>query len=184
MFLIIINGGDLLPSTYRFKVLLLGDSAVGKTTLVNRFIQGKFSSDYKMTIGVDIMSKNINLNGNEVVLSIWDIAGQDRFRSFRSVFYRGASGALLIFDLTRTSSFENLTNWIDELHSYTKVGIPKIIIGNKLDLVNMRMVKKEDGIKLAQQYNSMYLETSAKTGEGVDEAFKKLAALSIKECKK
>ena len=164
----------MAKSSYRFKILLLGDSAVGKTTLVNKFIQGKFSADYKMTIGVDIMTKTLNIDGTEVVLSIWDIAGQDRFRSFRSVFYRGASGALVVFDLTRLSSFQNLDRWVSELLEFVGRRIPLVFIGNKADLANMRMVKDSEAINYVKKLNSTY-----KTGQGVDECFTVLSKLAL-----
>ena len=168
-----------MPKTYKFKMLLLGDPAVGKTTLVTKFVHGKFSGDYKMTIGVDIMRKDIIINKNQVILSIWDIAGQDRFRNFRNIFYKGSSGALIVFDLTRQSSFENLNKWIKELKEFTNNTTPFIIIGNKSDLIDMRMIKKEEIIKFSDQNNYKFIETSAKTGEGVDDSFFELAKIKL-----
>lgn len=162
------------------KVLLLGDPAVGKTSLIKRFVKGKFKSDYKMTIGVDIMSKTIILENDTVNLSIWDIAGQDRFRVFRNIFYNGASGALLVFDITRRATFEHIETWLTELNNFCKKNLPAILIGNKVDLSNMREVGREEAIKLAQRINTPYIETSAKTGEEVDTAFKELTINILK----
>jgi small GTP-binding protein len=164
-------------------MLLLGDPAVGKTTLVKKFIHGKFSSDYKMTIGVDIMRKDILIDDNQIILSIWDIAGQDRFRNFRNIFYKGSSGALIIFDLTRQSSFDNLVNWINELKQFASSDSPFIIIGNKADLMDIRIVRKEDAIKFSEENNYHYIETSAKTGQAVDIAFVELSKLTLEKCK-
>ncbi|MFX1486184.1 MAG: Rab family GTPase [Promethearchaeota archaeon] len=165
--------------TYNFKILLLGDAAVGKTTLVTRFVKGKFRSDYKMTIGVDILSKDVEVNGEIAVLSIWDIAGQERFKSFRNVFYRGASGAFIVYDLTRAQTFQNLRNWIDELNQFLGKAVSTVIVGNKVDLEDLRAVRKEDAEKLANSLGSLYLETSAKTGQKVDEAFTALTKGTI-----
>ncbi len=167
--------------TYSFKILLLGDPAVGKTSLIHRFIQNSFNSDYKATIGVDIMSKTLQINEVTVKLSLWDIAGQDKFRLFRNVFYRGASAAIIVFDLTRISSFNNLNNWVNELHMYVNVKIPFIIIGNKLDLDYMRNVEREAALKYSEGLRSPYLETSAKTGKGVNECFTAISRQLLKE---
>jgi len=167
--------------SYRFKILLLGDPAVGKTSLINKFIQGRFEVDYKATIGVDIMSKTVYVDGFEIKLSLWDIAGQDKFRFFRNVFYRGASGAILVFDLTRLSSFTNLDNWVKELNEYVKDKIPLIIIGNKLDLISTRAVKTLEAKGFAEKLEAPYLETSAKTGLGVNESFTTISKIIFKK---
>ena len=169
-----------MTNTFRFKMLLLGDPAVGKTTLVTKFVHGMFSSDYKMTIGVDIMKKDITIDNNKIILSIWDIAGQDRFRNFRNIFYKGSSGALIIFDLTRRTSFDNLSKWINELKEYTNENVPFIIIGNKSDLIEMTTVKKTDIMKFIEKNKFNYIETSAKTGNGVDNAFNELCKETLR----
>ncbi|MEM2109299.1 MAG: Rab family GTPase [Candidatus Odinarchaeota archaeon] len=170
-----------MKPSYRFKILLLGDPAVGKTSLINKFVQERFEVDYKATIGVDIMSKTVYVDGFEIKLSLWDIAGQDKFRFFRNVFYRGASGAILVFDLTRLSTFTNLDNWVKELNEYIKGKIPLIIIGNKLDLTSMRVVKTLDAKGFAEKLSSSYLETSAKTGLGVNESFTTISKMIFKK---
>ncbi|MFX1598447.1 MAG: Rab family GTPase [Promethearchaeota archaeon] len=177
----IIAKGDLklTTATYHFKMLLLGDAAVGKTTLVTRFVKGKFRSDYKMTIGVDILSKDVEVNNEKAVLSIWDIAGQERFKSFRNVFYRGASAAFIVFDLTRAQTFQNLGNWVDELKRFVESPVSTVIVGNKVDLEDLRDVRKEDAEGMAKSIGSLYLETSAKTGQKVDEAFTTLTKGTI-----
>ncbi|MHA1238067.1 MAG: Rab family GTPase [Candidatus Odinarchaeia archaeon] len=156
------------------KVLLLGDPAVGKTSLITRFVKGKFKREYKITIGVDIMSKTIALEDKIVNLSIWDIAGQDRFKAFRNIFYNGASGALIVFDITRKSTFDNLKSWLDELKQFCKSEVALVLIGNKADLSELREVEGKNAVSLAEKLNAPYIETSAKTGDEVDNAFKTL----------
>ncbi|NVM00706.1 MAG: GTP-binding protein [Candidatus Helarchaeota archaeon] len=163
--------------TYKLKMLLIGDAAVGKTSLIKKFIKGAFQKDYKMTIGCDIFTKDVELNDGQdlVTLSIWDIAGQDRFKFFRSSFYRGSAGAMVIFDLTRYTTFNpNVVNWLKELWSFTG-RIPIVILGNKVDLINMRAVRASDAKAFADQVPCDYIETSAKEGQYVDESFSALA---------
>ncbi|MHA1385048.1 MAG: GTP-binding protein [Candidatus Helarchaeota archaeon] len=163
--------------TYKLKMLLIGDAAVGKTSLIKKFIKGSFQKDYKMTIGCDIFTKDVSLNDGQdlVTLSIWDIAGQDRFKFFRSSFYRGSAGAMVVFDLTRYTTFNpNVVNWLKELWSFTG-RIPIILLGNKVDLVNMRSVRASDAKAFSDQVPCPYIETSAKEGQYVDESFATLA---------
>ncbi|MFX0132743.1 MAG: GTP-binding protein [Candidatus Hodarchaeota archaeon] len=162
----------------RFKLLLLGDGAVGKTTLIKRFIKGTFRSDYKMTVGVDVFTKNVNLGPeqNLVTFTIFDIAGQQRFEVVRTAFYKGATGALIVFDLTRNHTFRNVEKWVKELRIFAG-SIPFIIIGNKSDLKEFRLIRDSEINSLTDELSSQYIETSAKTGEHVEEAFHKLAKL-------
>ncbi|MHA1144646.1 MAG: Rab family GTPase [Candidatus Helarchaeota archaeon] len=171
--------------TYKLKCLLLGDAAVGKTSLIKKFIKGSFARDYKMTIGCDIFTKDITIGEGQdlITLSIWDIAGQERFKFFRSSFYRGAAGALVVFDLTRYPTFNpNVVNWIREAWSHTG-RIPICLIGNKADLVNMRSVRGNDAQKFSDTVPCPYIETSAKEGQNVDEAFSALAEVMLQTMK-
>jgi len=147
--------------TYKLKMLLLGDVAVGKTDVIKPFIKGSFQKDYKMTIGCDIFTKDVMVNDGQdlVTLSIWDIAGQERFRFFRSSFYRGAAGALIFFDLTRYPTFNpSLVHWLREL--WTFIGrIPVMVFGNKVELVNMRAVRVNDAVTFTQQIPCPYFES-------------------------
>lgn len=166
---------------YKLKILLIGDAAVGKTSLINKFVKGAFKKDYKMTVGCDLFMKNLSLNDGQdlVTLSIWDIAGQDRFSYFRSAFYKGAKGAIVVFDLTRYGTFNpSILNWLKELWGFTGK-IPIVLIGNKLDLTNMRSVRQRLAISFAEEIPCPYLETSAKEGQGVEEAFQKIANASL-----
>jgi len=156
---------------YTFKILLLGDGAVGKTSLVQRFIHGKFQSGYLMTIGMEPYSRFEDISGTKVCLQLWDIAGQDRFASMRQIFFKGSLGALVTYDMTRRQSFDNLKTWIGEARSES----PRIMLmlaGNKIDLEDLRDVSTEEGEKYAKDNGMIgFIETSAKTGDNVAEAF-------------
>ncbi len=162
---------------YHLKLTLLGPGSVGKTSLLNRFIHDQFSQSYRMTMGVDFLSKKIKYKEDEVTLTIWDVGGQDRFKLMRSNYYSGTSGALLIFDLTRPDTFQKVKNtWYPELLKYCGKEVPFILIGNKLDLIKEigSTIKKNKAFEFANEKNSIYIETSAKTGQRVEEAFNEL----------
>ncbi|MHA1688948.1 MAG: Rab family GTPase, partial [Promethearchaeota archaeon] len=169
---------------FLFKCIVVGDGGVGKTALTIRFSQGFFAEDYKMTIGVDFKVKTITVhdsNGNPIraKLQIWDTGGQERFASIRPMYYRGALGALLIFDLTSYESFEHLPRWIEEIRANTSTEIPLLLVGNKSDLVKLRAVSSEEINEFTRKFNLFYMETSAKTGAGVGDCFYILACLMI-----
>ena len=162
----------------KYKVILAGEGAVGKTTLINRFITGSFSTDYKATIGVQIFSKKIIIEDREINLQIWDLAGQRFFKKIRTRFFRNASGALLVFDLTVPSSLSNLRDWISDIKQITN-SIPFILIGNKNDLTNLQSISAEDVTEFLMSNNSdvkAYYDTSALTGENVEESFLELVS--------
>jgi len=162
-------------SEFQFKIILIGPGGVGKTSLANRFVHNKFSSSYKMTMGVDIMNKKVDLEDNSAILNIWDIGGQERFKYLRRNFYRGAEGALLVFDLTRAFTYKNLVKkWYPEMMQFLKITeIPFILIGNKYDLLSDvgRSIEAKTPENFAKKNDNIYIETSAKTGNNVDEAF-------------
>ena len=168
---------------YLFKSIVVGDGGVGKTALTLRFSKGFFTEDYKMTIGVDFHVKTINIDSNEgpirAKLQIWDTGGQERFSSIRPMYYRGSLGALLIFDLTNSATFEHLPGWIEEVRANVKTEIPLLLVGNKSDLVDQRAVSLEEINEFTRDFNLFYMETSAKTGEGVGDCFYILACLMI-----
>ena len=164
-------------SSFKLKVLLTGAAAVGKTSLVQRFIKKRFQANYKLTVGVDILTKDVEFKPNEIAtLSIWDIGGQQRFEFIRSTFYKGAAGALLVFDLTRAQTFAEIRKWLTEIRQFAGEGIPFILIGNKADLVEQvgEVIDRNEARALAEGENSIYIETSAKTGDNVDAAFTQL----------
>lgn len=160
---------------YHSKVLLLGDSAVGKTSLLRKFVYGKFSSDYRASLGVDFLQKIVQTDdGATLSLAIWDVAGETRFSSFKSIYYTGASGVLLLFDLTRKDTFDNLSFWYKDL-SIICPDAAIILIANKSDLSNQRKVNESDIEDVKAKLNSEVILTSAKTGKNIDDAFSALA---------
>jgi len=164
-------------STFKLKVLLTGAAAVGKTSLVQRFIKNRFAANYKLTVGVDILTKDVEFRPGEfATLSIWDIGGQQRFEFIRSTFYKGAAGALLVFDLTRELTFTETRKWLTEIRQFAGENIPFVLIGNKADLLEDVgvVIDKNEAKSFAENEKSIYIETSAKTGENVDQAFTEL----------
>lgn len=155
-----------------FKVLLLGDSSVGKTCFLLRYSDDTFVENHISTIGLDYRLKMINLPDNRVVkMQIWDTAGQDRFRAITKNYYKGAHGIILIFDVTSTASFSNIKNWLQQIKENTSDKIQITLVGNKIDMINRRTVTKEEADKLAKEYNLKYFETSAKDNLNIQETF-------------
>lgn len=157
------------------KILLLGDGAVGKTSLVHRFVEGVFKDQYKATIGVDIFSKKVETSAGEVELQVWDLSGQSHFAAVRGKFYSKAEGALLVFDLTNADSFSNLEGWIKEVENASGVIIPMFVLGNKNDLAHLKAVEDDAIASFAGGRNWKWSTSSAKTGENVEEAFQGIA---------
>ena len=160
------------------KILILGDSSVGKTTLLLKYVDGYFPTIYVATIGVEFKVKKININGIDLNLQIWDTAGQERFRGITKNFIKGADGIIYAYDITKKSSFENLKNWIFQSEESAE-GFKKLIIGNKSDLSAERQVSKETLEKFCQNKNIEGMEVSAKNGNNVEQCFETLAKLII-----
>jgi len=157
------------------QILLLGDMAVGKTCLINRYTNGVFKEEYISTVGFDYYTKQEEINNKTVQVKLWDTAGQERFKTLTPSFLRNAEGVIIVFDVTSQDSFDNVKGWINSIKSNLgKNIIPIIIVGNKIDMENMREISKEDGKKIASENDFKYFETSAKTGIGVDEAIKEI----------
>ena len=158
-----------------YKVLLLGDSSVGKSCLLLRFCDNSFQEAHLTTIGLDFRVKAINLDNNrKVKIQIWDTAGEDRFRSITRNYYKGAKGILLIFDVTDKESFTHIKDWVERIHDESPEGITICLIGNKIDRNEDRVISNEEGKKLAEEWKISYFETSAKIGTGVEEVFTSL----------
>ena len=172
-------------SQYRYKIVMLGDGAVGKTAMTTRFTQNFFDSDYKRTIGSDFAVKRLDLEDidAQVTLQVWDLAGQPRFESVRQGFYRGARGGLLLYDVTRRRTFLNVENWKEEAFKNLKSEIPLILVANKVDLKDSRVVTTEEGEEFAKQNGLIYVESSALTGENVEEAYANLCKTMIEVSK-
>lgn len=156
---------------YLFKLLLIGDSGVGKTCLLFRFSEDSFNTTFISTIGIDFKIRTIELDGKRVKLQIWDTAGQERFRTITTAYYRGAMGIMLVYDICNEKSFENIKNWIRNIEEHASSDVEKMILGNKCDMTDRRQVSKDRGEKLAIDYGVKFLETSAKSGVNVEEAF-------------
>jgi small GTP-binding protein len=166
---------------YAFKLILGGDGGVGKTSMVHRFVENSFQQDYKATIGTSIMKKECNFEGLEssVRFVIWDLAGQTQFRRIRKSYLANAEAGILVFDVTRHKTYENIQNWYEEIKEVTPK-ISLLLVGNKIDLEDQREVNREEGEALAEEIEVSYVETSAKTGENIDDAFRMLALEMIK----
>ncbi|XP_075996752.1 ras-related protein Rab-8B [Genypterus blacodes] len=156
---------------YLFKLLLIGDSGVGKTCLLFRFSEDSFNTTFISTIGIDFKIRTIELDGKRVKLQIWDTAGQERFRTITTAYYRGAMGIMLVYDIGNEKSFENIKNWIRNIEEHASSDVEKMVLGNKCDMTDRRQVSKDRGEKLAIDYGVKFLETSAKTSLNVEEAF-------------
>ncbi|MHA1985455.1 MAG: GTP-binding protein [Promethearchaeota archaeon] len=172
-------------SLYVFKVILIGPGAVGKTSLLHRFVENNFSFRYKLTIGADFLSKIIEAYpkpDTTCKLQIWDIGGQDRYKFLRASFFDGANGALVVFDISRGHTFKELNDWISDLRDFAGKDIPFILIGNKADLIEdvNEEFDKTAAEDLAKRENSVFISTSAKTGENVENAFLNLTQKMLK----
>ena len=164
---------------YLFKMLIIGDSGVGKSSLMNRFSDNVFSESYINTIGVDFKIRTIEVNGKIIKLQIWDTAGQERFRTIVSSYYRGAHGIMIVFDITDKDSFNNVSMWNDEIKKYASSNVKTILIGNKADFESKRQVDYSEAKEYADNNNMSYYETSAKTALNVEKSFFELATLLI-----
>ncbi len=164
-----------------FKITVLGNSAVGKTSLINQYVESSFSEDYKPTLGANIIRKDVSINNTKIRLIMWDLAGQKKYISIRQMYFQGCVGALLVYDVTRPKTFEAVKdNWVRDLYNhadFAKDGKEGsfILIGNKIDLEDDRKISTSEGESLAKEINACsYIETSAKYGENVEEAFRTL----------
>lgn len=161
---------------YLFKFILIGDSTVGKTCILTRFVDGWFKAESDPTIGVEFGSKVIKCkSGVTVRLQVWDTAGQESFRSITRSYYRGAIGALLVYDITNAQSFESLPNWLKDSLEATNQNIGLVLVGNKNDLENQRQVNSNNAKQFAKDNNLLFLETSAKNGTNVEKIFQILS---------
>jgi len=160
---------------YLFKLLLIGDSGVGKTCVLFRFSEDAFNATFISTIGIDFKIRTIELDGKKIKLQIWDTAGQERFRTITTAYYRGAMGIMLVYDITNEKSFDNIKNWIRNIEEHASADVEKMILGNKCDMNDRRQVSKERGEELAIEYGIKFMETSAKASINVEDAFFTLA---------
>uniref|UniRef100_A0A914YM08 small monomeric GTPase n=1 Tax=Panagrolaimus superbus TaxID=310955 RepID=A0A914YM08_9BILA len=166
------NEGENTLTT--LKILIIGESGVGKSSLMLRFVDDTFDPEISATIGVDFRVTTINIDNNFVKLAIWDTAGQERFRTLTPSYYRGGQGIICVYDVSSRASFDKLGHWIAELDTYcTKSDAVKMLVGNKID-VEGRVVTREEGLQFAKKHKMLFIEASAKTREGVQFAFEEL----------
>ncbi|XP_058214928.1 ras-related protein RABA2a [Rhododendron vialii] len=156
---------------YLFKVVLIGDSGVGKSNLLSRFTRNEFCLESKSTIGVEFATRTLQVEGRTVKAQIWDTAGQERYRAITSAYYRGALGALLVYDVTKPTTFENVSRWLKELRDHADANIVIMLIGNKTDLKHLRAVATEDAQGYAEKEGLSFIETSALEATNVEKSF-------------
>ena len=160
---------------YLFKYIIIGDAAVGKSNLLLRYAHGQFKDEYQLTIGVEFGAKNISINDKIYRIQIWDTAGQENFRSITRAYYKNSVCALVVYDITNRDSFNNIANWVEDCKNQSPKTIFMVLVGNKSDLSDKRVISIEEGRELAEKYNMIFFETSAKTGDNVDLIFFKSA---------
>ena len=164
-----VNGYDMI-----FKIVLIGDTSVGKTNILSKYLTDEFDAKSKATVGVEFGVKNFKIENNIVKVQIWDTAGEERYRSITNAYYKGAKGSLLVYDITNKKSFENVEKWISDLKANADEDISMILLGNKTDLEDKRVVSTEEGKNKAEFYNLTFMETSALNGNNIQEAFNEL----------
>uniref|UniRef100_UPI00358F2705 ras-related protein Rab-10 n=1 Tax=Myxine glutinosa TaxID=7769 RepID=UPI00358F2705 len=158
-----------------FKLLLIGDSGVGKTCILFRFSDDAFNTTFISTIGIDFKIKTIELGGKKIKLQIWDTAGQERFHTITTSYYRGAMGIMLVYDITNSKSFENISKWLRNIDEHASEDVERMLLGNKCDMEEKRLVPKEKGEQIAKEHGIRFFETSAKSNINIEEAFFTLA---------
>ncbi|CAL9732482.1 GTP-binding protein Ypt32p/YPT11 [Monosporozyma unispora] len=159
---------------YLFKIVLIGDSGVGKSNLLSRFTTDEFNIESKSTIGVEFATRTIEVEGKKIKAQIWDTAGQERYRAITSAYYRGAVGALIVYDISKSSSYENCNHWLTELRENADDNVAVGLIGNKSDLAHLRAVPTDEATNFARENQLLFTETSALNSENVDQAFREL----------
>ncbi|KAL4318099.1 hypothetical protein GQ457_18G006090 [Hibiscus cannabinus] len=156
---------------YLYKIVLIGDSGVGKSNILSRFTRNEFCLESKSTIGVEFATRTLQVEGKTVKAQIWDTAGQERYRAITSAYYRGAVGALLVYDITKRQTFDNVQRWLRELRDHADSNIVVMMAGNKSDLNHLRAVSEDDGHGLAEKEGLSFLETSALEATNIEKAF-------------
>ena len=165
------------------KVVIVGDSSVGKTNLLSRFVSNSFNENSRNTIGVDFSAVDLSINGQNIKAQFWDTAGQEKYRSIASAYYKNAQGIIITYDVTRENTFQNVMSWYEELKEQGEPDVEIILIGNKIDLESNRKVTKEQGEELAREKNMFFMEVSAKTNQDgcVENAFRILLEEIVKK---
>uniref|UniRef100_A0A1I8I5X4 Ras-related protein Rab-13 n=2 Tax=Macrostomum lignano TaxID=282301 RepID=A0A1I8I5X4_9PLAT len=164
-----------------FKLLLIGDSGVGKTCILFRFVDNTFQTSFISTIGIDFKIKTIEVEGKKIKLQIWDTAGQERFHTITTSYYRGAMGIMLVYDITSRKTFDNVSRWLRNIDEHASEEVERVLIGNKKDLNEKRQVTVEEGHRLSKEKDIPFFETSAKTGDGVEASFRALTEIILRK---
>jgi Ras-related protein Rab-11A len=168
------TSGGAVNFDYLFKYIIIGDAAVGKSNLLLRYAHGQFKAEYQLTIGVEFGAKNVEIRNKIYRVQIWDTAGQERYKSITNAYYKGSKGALVVYDISRKTTFENVDKWIGELKNNASEDVHIMLVGNKSDLEDKREVKTEEVAKKADQYKIAFCETSALKGNNIENAFERL----------
>ena len=166
---------------YLFKYIIVGDSSVGKSNLLMKFAHNKFTEDYQATIGVEFGAKNIELEKNIYRIQIWDTAGQENFRSITRAYYKNSVCAMVVYDITSNDSFKHVQNWIEDIRNQSPKTVLIILVGNKIDLEDKRVISYDEGNEFAIKNGIIFGETSAKTGDGIEDIFMKSAREIIRK---
>ncbi|KAG0462921.1 hypothetical protein HPP92_021397 [Vanilla planifolia] len=166
---------------YLFKYIIIGDTGVGKSCLLLQFTDKRFQPVHDLTIGVEFGARMITIDNKPIKLQIWDTAGQESFRSITRSYYRGAAGALLVYDITRRETFNHLASWLEDARQHANANMTIMLIGNKCDLAHRRAVSTEEGQQFAKEHGLIFMEASAKTAQNVEEAFINTAATIYKK---
>jgi len=169
---------------YKLKLIILGDSGVGKTNIIQRYISDTFNTETRATVGVEFFVKNYRVNNDIIKLEIWDTAGQERYKSITSAYYKGSRGALIVYDITRTITFEDIEKWKNEINEKVKGSLKLMLIGNKCDLKDERKVSIEEALEKAKLLNIPLMETSALDSTNIQKAFENILKEMYKEFKK
>ena len=165
------------------KVILIGDSAVGKTNIMNKYLTGQFNENSKATVGVEFGSKLFNIDGHNIKAQIWDTAGQEKYKAITGAYYKGSKGAFVVYDITRKDTFISTDKWINDLKTGADPKINIILIGNKTDLEDKREVLKEQGEEKAKSFGCAFFETSALNGNNIDKGFELMVSEVFKKFK-
>ena len=164
------------------KVVIVGDSWVGKTNIMSKYLKNEFHEDSKATVGVEFGSKQFNIQGHQVKAQIWDTAGQERYKAITSAYYKGAKGAFIVYDISRKNTFDSISRWVSDITATADKKITLILIGNKSDLEDQRQVTKEQGEEKAKEFGLAFLETSASSGDNLEKAFSLMINEVYKKC--